>query len=91
MQRFARKLFLLARQCGAAGLADESRALFALALEASGPRRARGFDFHLYRAAAAGLGWCLTGRLSCWADCLRSSPPRVAAGLMQPADQRPSP
>jgi glycosyltransferase involved in cell wall biosynthesis len=73
LQRFARKLFLLARQCGAAGLAEESRALFALARQASGPRRAGGLDFHLYRAAAAGLGWCLTGRLSCWADSLRPS------------------
>ena len=28
MQHFARELFLLARQCGAAGLAEEARALF---------------------------------------------------------------
>jgi glycosyltransferase involved in cell wall biosynthesis len=78
MQRFARKLFLLARQCGAAGLAEQSRTCFGLAREASGPQRSRGFDFHLYRAAAAGFGWCFTGRLSCWADGLRSSPPRGA-------------
>jgi hypothetical protein len=73
MQRFSRELFLLARQCGAAGLSAESRHLFALAREASGPRRARGLDFRLYRAVAAGLGWRLTGRLSCWVDCLRGS------------------
>src|SRR5258705_181514 len=35
MQRFARELFLLARQCGAAGLPDESASLFALARDAS--------------------------------------------------------
>ena len=39
MQRFARKLFLLARQCGAAGMALESHELFDLARAASGPRR----------------------------------------------------
>jgi hypothetical protein len=71
MQRFARELFLHARQCGAVGLSAEARDLFGLAREASGPRRARGFDCRLYRAATAGLGWCLAGRLSCWADRLR--------------------
>jgi len=56
-RRFARELFLLARQCGVAGLADESRALFAAARSASTPERARGLDFRLYRAAAAVAGW----------------------------------
>ncbi len=74
MQRFARELFLLARQCGAAGLGPESRELFALARSASGSRRAGGLDFRLYRAAAAGLGWSLVGRLSCWADNFRQTP-----------------
>jgi len=68
MQRFARELFLLARQCGAAGLAEESRELFALAREASGPSRARKLDFQLYRMAAACVGWSTCGRLACWAD-----------------------
>src|SRR5262249_42176165 len=35
MQHFARELFLLARQCGAAGLAGEARTLFGLARQAS--------------------------------------------------------
>src|SRR5262245_21040250 len=35
MQHFARELFLLARQCGAVGLADEARMLFELARQAS--------------------------------------------------------
>ncbi|HET8797196.1 MAG TPA: glycosyltransferase family A protein, partial [Thermoanaerobaculia bacterium] len=38
MQRYARELFLLARQCGAKGLSDESRMLFRLSREASGGR-----------------------------------------------------
>ena len=41
MQHFARELFLLARQCGAAGLAEEARTLFDLSRQASGPDRRR--------------------------------------------------
>src|SRR5262249_1550150 len=47
MQHFARELFLLARQCGAAGLADEARMLFGFARQASGTERSRGIDFLL--------------------------------------------
>ena len=72
MQRFARSLFLLARQCGAAGLARESRELFELAREASGRRRARGMDFLAYGALARTLGWVTAGRASHWLDGLRS-------------------
>ena len=70
-QHFARELFLLARQCGAAGLAVESRKLFLLAREASGDERARGLDFKLYSAATGVLGWHLAGTLACAADRLR--------------------
>ena len=71
MRHFARELFLLARQCGAAGLVTESRDLFHLAMRASGDARAGGIDFRLYRVAAAVLGWSLAGRLACAADRLR--------------------
>jgi len=64
LQRFARSLFHLARECGASGLAPESRELFALAREASGPGRAWGADFLLYRVGAACLGWATVGRLA---------------------------
>ncbi len=57
MHHFARELFLLARQCGASGLKEESRLLFSLAREASTPERSRGADFRCYRLAAAALGW----------------------------------
>src|SRR5262249_8241937 len=57
MQHFARELFLLARQCGAAGLPDDAKRLFGLAREASGPERSCGIDFLAYRAAAGVLGW----------------------------------
>lgn len=71
MQHFSRELFLLARQCGAAGLPTESRELFQLAKDASGAERARGLDFTLYRLAADILGWPLAGRLACTSDMFR--------------------
>ena len=71
MRHFARELFLLARQCGTAGLPAEARMLFDLAREASGPERARGWDFRLYRWMATGLGWRLAGQLSRVLDRVR--------------------
>jgi glycosyltransferase involved in cell wall biosynthesis len=71
MRHFARELFLLARQCGAAGLGSESRELFLLAREASGAERSKGLDFRLYALAAAVVGWPLAGRLGCASDRLR--------------------
>lgn len=71
MRHFARELFLLSRQCGAVGLANESRMLFELARDASGEARGRGWDFRLYRLLAGGLGWRCMGRLACGLDRLR--------------------
>jgi glycosyltransferase involved in cell wall biosynthesis len=70
MKHYARELFLLARQCGAARLPDESKMLFRLARDASGPERNR-IQFRLYAAVARVLGWSPTGRLSCFLDHLR--------------------
>ena len=63
MRHFARELFLLARQCGAAGLARESRQLFALSREASGKDRGR-LQFRLYAVLARTLGWRNAARLA---------------------------
>jgi len=71
MQHFARALFLLSRQCGAAGLGSESRRLFELARQASGEPRGRGLDFRVYNIAAGLLGWKNMGRLSGWLDKAR--------------------
>jgi glycosyltransferase involved in cell wall biosynthesis len=68
MRHFARELFLLARQCGAAGLPAESRMLFERAREAS---LEHSLQLRLYRAAAALLGWSNAGRLACFSDRLR--------------------
>jgi glycosyltransferase involved in cell wall biosynthesis len=70
MKHYARELFLLARQCGDAGLPEESKMLFSRARDASGPDRDR-FQFRLYAAAARVFGWSLTGRISCLTDHLR--------------------
>lgn len=71
MRHFARELFLLSRQCGAAGLADESENLFRLAKNASGSLRAQKWDFKLYGWLAAHAGWCLMGKIACYSDNLR--------------------
>ncbi|HUR82858.1 MAG TPA: glycosyltransferase family A protein [Thermoanaerobaculia bacterium] len=70
MQHFARELFLLARMCGAAGLAAESRTLFELAREASGPQRDRR-QFRAYRALTRVIGWTAAGKLSQVMDRIR--------------------
>lgn len=72
MQHFARELFLLARQCGAAGLAEEARALFDLSRQASGPVGGKGIDFVVYGACARLVGWRAMGRLACRLDRLRT-------------------
>lgn len=71
MRHFARELFLLARQCGAAGLATESRELFELARESSGREGSR-FQFRAYAAAARVVGWRNAGRLAALAERIRS-------------------
>jgi len=70
MRHFARELFLLARQCGAAGLTDESQRLFTLAREASGADRDR-LQLRAYAALARVAGWRAAGRLSALADRIR--------------------
>lgn len=70
--QFARRTFLLSRQCGAAGLVAESTRLFELARKASAGVRADGWDFRLYEAAARVLGWRIVGRLACLTDRVRA-------------------
>lgn len=71
MRHFARELFLLCRQCGAAGMPAEAQILFDLAREASGPERARSLQFRLYGAIALTLGWTFAGRAASSMDTLR--------------------
>jgi hypothetical protein len=68
MKRFSRSLFLLSRQCGAAGLATESRQLFELSRLATEPERAKSMQFRIYAAGARTIGWTTMGKLSCWLD-----------------------
>jgi glycosyltransferase involved in cell wall biosynthesis len=62
-QYFAKGLFLLARQCGAAGLAAESKALLAASRTAAGAARSR--KQRLYECLARLLGW---ERLGCFCE-----------------------
>lgn len=71
MRHFARELFLLSRQCGAAGLAKESEELFQLAREASGEARRNEWDFIIYESLASILGWTVLGKIACYSDRLR--------------------
>jgi glycosyltransferase involved in cell wall biosynthesis len=72
MQHFARELFLLSRQCGAAGLKMESKRLFNLARDASLQERAAGLDFRIYEKLAQVIGWSGAGRLACRLDGWRN-------------------
>lgn len=67
MQIFSRYAFLLARQCGVAGLDAESRDLVELAIEAGGNSR----DLRLYRRIANLLGWRTAANLGATLDRLR--------------------
>ena len=71
MQRFSRKLFLLSRQCGAAGLGPESSRLFDLARKAAGELRGSRIDFRFYSVVSRILGWRVTGWLACRSDIFR--------------------
>ena len=70
MRHFARELFRLGRQCGAAGLAAESSRLVALARDASGRERNR-LQFRVYTLLARSLGWTTMGKMASAADKLR--------------------
>lgn len=59
MRHFARDLFHLARQCGAAGLEDESRLLVEAASSVSAAR-----DLRAYAFLARRIGWSRAGRLA---------------------------
>jgi hypothetical protein len=62
-RQFARELFHLGRQCGAAGLDDESRRLVALARSLSGAP-----DVRAYELLARTLGWRRAGRAAAWLE-----------------------
>jgi glycosyltransferase involved in cell wall biosynthesis len=71
MRHFARELFLVSRQCGAAGLVVESKQLFELARRASGRARGEKWDFRLYKWFAEITGWSFVGKVSCFSDSFR--------------------
>jgi len=62
-QRFARELFHIARQCGAAGLSEEAKRLVAIAGSI-----APSADMRIYQLAARLAGWRLAGRAAAWIE-----------------------
>jgi glycosyltransferase involved in cell wall biosynthesis len=66
MQHFARELFLVSRQCGAAGLRADAKMLLRLAAQVSSAR-----DIRVYGALANAIGHRAAGRVSIWRDHLR--------------------
>ena len=65
-REFARAAFLLARQCGALGMVEESKQMFVLSRKASGvPGSA---EYRLYKLMAGLMGWTMAGKLSQWRD-----------------------
>lgn len=72
-RRFARELFLLARQAGALGLPQQSQCLFAAAQDMSEPARRKGLDFRAYAIAANVLGWKTAAWLANKFDRIRAT------------------
>ncbi len=70
VRSFSRRLFLLSRQCGAAGLVDESRHLFEASISFAEPEAAAR-DHRVYRMVTSMVGWRAAGVLSSWRDRLR--------------------
>lgn len=66
MQTYARELFLLARQCGATGLVDESRRLVAESRSISSS-----LDLRVYERMAQVFGWKAVGKLATFSDSVR--------------------
>jgi glycosyltransferase involved in cell wall biosynthesis len=73
MRHFVRELFLLSRQCGAAGLGAEARHLHGLAVEAAHGDPGGNVDLRAYGAAARIAGWNRLGRLACALDRWRGT------------------
>jgi len=65
-RQFGRELFHIARQCGAAGLIDESRQLVGMAREIADTR-----DLRVYELVAGIIGWHRAGRTAALLDRLR--------------------
>jgi hypothetical protein len=70
---FARSLFLLSRQCGAAGLSEDSARLLELSAEAARAVGARVPDLDCYRRLAHWLGHRALGLASEWMDMARGA------------------
>jgi len=64
MKHFSRELFLLSRQCGVVGLAEESKMLFNLSRKASTTEQRNNLQYRFYKLGANLVGWGFMGQLS---------------------------
>ncbi len=67
-QHFLRGAFLLSRQCGAAGLIEESKVLFALAEPGENQKLKQRWGYHVYKALAQLFGWERVGKWAIRSD-----------------------
>ena len=72
VKHFVASTFLLARQCGAAGLTEQSRDLITVARNAANRGGHSDFQMKIYASAAGAIGWKLSGRLASLFDQMRS-------------------
>jgi len=80
VEHYMSSMFLLARQCGAAGLPRESKELLAAALEAAALGNHSSRQMNLYSAGARAIGWRLSGKLAHTLDIIRNSLARIRHG-----------
>ncbi|GMQ83057.1 MAG: hypothetical protein BMS9Abin05_2533 [Rhodothermia bacterium] len=73
MRHFSRSLFLLSRQCGAAGLTDASKSLFDLSFKVAESHAGANIEYFVYRVGARLLGWRIMGTASRYFDRARRS------------------
>ena len=85
---FAKSLFLFSRQCGAAGLPEESRKLFAASLAAAGKEKLKHQSF--YRILAALVGWTNAGALCKTLENTGALERNTQASAHLPSRNRPS-
>jgi hypothetical protein len=71
MRQYSRELFFLSRQCGAAGLIDNSKQLLALSAKLARSQNQMKLEFFVYVVGAQLLGWRFMGVASRYVDRMR--------------------
>jgi len=83
VEHYMTSMFLLSRQCGAAGLPEASRQLLTAALEAAALGDFNTRQMTLYAAGARAIGWRLSGKLAHSLDVVRNAVSRLRTGTSE--------